>query len=243
VDSTVPKPIDVPAQSGTSLLGVSVRVVGMAVVVWLLSNALAVLVYSFDKHAHPHPGIDELVFHGAELVVSLLLLRWYNLGWVDAGFQSPSHSIRWFSSIALVVLLNLALAGIMRLFHAPDTHTAFSPLEKLLLLCGYVPIAEESFFRGWFQAALLQRAGETRAIFAMMGSSILFAATHVFVGGGLIGTTATVIGAFLMGLIAARLRHKSQSLLPAIGVHVVYNITGLFLVTPIYSLLANIVNR
>ena len=243
MDGTVPKPIDGPAQSGTSLMGVLVRVGGMALAVWLFSNAVAVSIYSFDKHPHSHPGIDVLVIHGAELVASLLLLRWYNLGWDEAGFQSPNHWTRWFSSVALVVFLNLTLAGIMRLFHAPDTHTTFSSSEKLLLLCGYVPIAEEVFFRGWFQAALLRRAGEARAIFAVLGSSLLFAATHVFVGGGLIGTTATVTGAFLMGLIAAGLRHKTRSLLPAIGVHAVYNITGLFLATPIYSLLANIVKR
>jgi membrane protease YdiL (CAAX protease family) len=244
MDSAISKPTDVPARSNPNLTEVSLRVGGIGLAVWILCNALAVSVYLFDfRHTHSHPGLDVLIVHGTQLIASLLLLRWYNLGWRDAGFQSPSQPIRWFSNIAIIVLLNLTLAGIMRLFHSPNTHAVFPPFEKLLLLCGLVPIAEEIFFRGWFQAALVQRAGESRAGFAILGSATLFAAVHLFVGGGPVGTAATVTGAFLSGLIAARLRQQSRSLLPAISVHVTYNITGLFLATPVYSLLANILKR
>jgi membrane protease YdiL (CAAX protease family) len=216
---------------------------GMACAVWVLSQALGVVVYRFDGHTHAHPGLDVLVVQSAELVASLLLLRYCGIGWREAGFQLPAEPIRWLPNIASVVFLNLALAGIMHLFHTPDTLGTFSPVEKLVLLCAYVPLAEEVFVRGWFQAALLRRAGETRAVFAVLGSSTFFAAVHVFVGGGSIGTGVTVAGAFLMGLIAGRLRQRSQSLLPAVAMHVVYNLTGLFLATPLYSLLANILRR
>jgi len=158
---------------------VFVTVGGMACAVWVLSHALAVVVYMFDRHTHAHPGLDVLVVQGAELAASLLLLSYYGLSRHEAGFQLPAEPIRWLPNIAGVVFLNLALAGIMHLFHTPDTLGAFSPVGKLVLLCAYVPLAEEVFVRGWFQAALLRRAGETRAVFAVLGSSTFFAAMHV----------------------------------------------------------------
>ena len=243
MNSTIAKPTEVRARSDTRLMRVFVRAVGMGCAVWVFSHAIAAMVYMFDGHTHAHPGVDVLVVHGAELVASLLLLAYYGIGWREAGFQLPAEPIRWSANIALVVFLNLALAGIMHLFRTPDTHTAFSPVGKLVLLCVYVPLAEEVFVRGWFQAVLLRGAGETRAVFAVLGSSAFFAAMHVFVGGGPIGTIVTVVGAFLMGLITGHLRQKSGSLLPAIAMHGVYNLTGLFLATPLYSLLANILKR
>ena len=243
MDGTITKATEAPAKFDARLMRVFVNVGGTACAVWVLSHALAVVIYMFERHAQAHPGLDVLVIHGAELVASLLLIPYYGLGWREAGFQLPGEPIRWFANIAVVVFLNLALAGIMHLFHTPDTHGGFSPIGTLVLLCAYVPLAEEVFVRGWFQTALLRRAGETRAGFAVLGSSAFFAATHLFVGGGPIGTTVTVAGAFLMGLIAGNLRQRSRSLLPAIGMHVVYNLTGLFLATPLYSLLASILRR
>lgn len=215
----------------------------MACAVWVFSHAIAAMVYIFDGHTHAHPGVDALVLHGTELIAALLLLPYYGIGLREAGFQLPAEPTRWAANIGVVVFLNLALAGIMHLFHTPDTHAAFSPVGKLILLCVYVPLAEEVFVRGWFQTALLRGAGETRAVFAVLGSSVVFAAMHVFVGGGPIGTIVTVVGAFLTGLIAGQLRQKSRSLLPAIAVHVGYNLTGLFLATPFYSLLANVLKH
>ena len=236
MDSTITQSIEVPAQSHARLMRVFVTVVGMACAVWVLSHTIAVVVYLFDGHTHAHPGIDVLIVHGAELLLSLQLLHYYGIGWRKAGFQLPAQPIT-------VVICVEVVEVIMHWFHTPDTHGAFSPVGKLVLLCAYGPLAEEVFVRGWFQAALLHRAGETRAIFAVLGSSAFFAAMHVFVGGGAIGPTVTVAGAFLMGLITGHLRQKSRSLLPAVGMHMVYNLTGLFLATPFYSLLASILRR
>ena len=125
MDSTITQSIEVPAQSHARLMRVFVTVVGMACAVWVLSHTIAVVVYLFDGHTHAHPGIDVLIVHGAELLLSLQLLHYYGIGWRKAGFQLPAQPIRWFANTAVVVFLNLALAGIMHWFHTPDTHGAF----------------------------------------------------------------------------------------------------------------------
>src|ERR1700684_4079153 len=107
-------------RSETKLIRGCSTVGAMACAVWLVSNALAVSVYLFDRHTHSHRGFDVFIIHSAEFVASLFLLRYYSLDWRDAGFQFQSKPIRWFSSIVLVVLLNLSLAGVMRLFQGTN---------------------------------------------------------------------------------------------------------------------------
>jgi hypothetical protein len=80
MDGTITKATEAPAKYDARLMRVFVNVGGTACAVWVLSHALAVVIYMFERHAQAHPGLDVLVIHGAELVASLLLIPYYGLG-------------------------------------------------------------------------------------------------------------------------------------------------------------------
>ena len=88
----------------------------------------------------------------------------------------------------------------------------FTPLIVFMaIILG--PIGEEIFFR----AFLVNR-------FGILISSIVFALAHFSYG-----STIEIIGAFGIGLILAYIYKKSNSLIPCLLIHSIYNFSALFL--------------
>lgn len=84
----------------------------------------------------------------------------------------------------------------------------------LLLLGGVViaPLAEEIFFRGFLFAGLRKRHGWKRAALVSAG---LFAVLHL--------QPLTFLPIFLLGLVFAYLYHRSESIWPAVIMHMLTN--------------------
>jgi len=112
------------------------------------------------------------------------------------------------------------------------TSLARWPLPPLLAwlyfgLCA--PFQEELIFRGLLQTALARNRSAAAAtsaragIGAVAGTAILFALVHLAVG------PWTAAAALILGVLAGELRLRSGSVLPAVIVHILFNIPGLLL--------------
>ena len=79
------------------------------------------------------------------------------------------------------------------------------------------PILEETFFRGMIQRPLVGRFGPVRGI---LFGALIFGAVH--------GIPPQVVNALVVGVVLGYLYYKSQSLLPGIIIHGVYNAVSFF---------------
>ena len=125
---------------------------------------------------------------------------WQNIKYLIGGL---------FAIIAAVILLNVIFyfAGIEQ---EDNVAEALKQLPPYIILFGIVfaPISEELFFRGF----LVDKIG-------IFFSSTVFALSHFAYG-----SIAEIIGAFTIGLILAYIYKKSQSILPVIGIHFLFNL-------------------
>jgi membrane protease YdiL (CAAX protease family) len=85
-----------------------------------------------------------------------------------------------------------------------------------LLVCVLVPIAEETFFRGFAYPPLRRRYG---AQVAMVATAVIFSAAHLQI--------VNFLPIALLGYILALLYDRTGSLLPAIVLHGLNNLAAL----------------
>lgn len=106
----------------------------------------------------------------------------------------------------------------------PSSGMALAPWMTIVYFFVGAPIQEEIIFRGLLQTTLARQLPET---LPFLNTSFSYAAIVVALLFGLIHLEvhpATAGAAFVLGLLAGELRHRSGSLLPAILVHTVFNI-------------------
>ncbi len=128
-----------------------------------------------------------------------------------------------FGLLVLSFAFNMAYGLILSLFDLQpqlDWGRIFDELSSpwILFVGGVVvaPVVEELFFRGFVFAGLRQRMGWERAGVISAG---LFALVHL--------QPLQIIPIFILGLIFAYLYHRSESIWPAVLMHVVTNGLGL----------------
>lgn len=107
-------------------------------------------------------------------------------------------------------------------------------IEKLAFaaLCATVALCEEFLYRGFAFAALQQATHGVWAI-SVLGSSILFAAAHLYQGRrGLLST-------FLIGVLFASVRAYVHSLAPAVVAHLCVDLIGGLLAPKVFAAAAS----
>ncbi len=109
-----------------------------------------------------------------------------------------------------------------------------SPIEIVLLVWVYASICEEVFVRGLYQSCLAPVVQYRLPVFRKWSlsapvvlSGLFFGGMHVVVWPRM-GPKALVIMAVaaILGIIAARYRERTGSLVPAILIHALFNIGG-----------------
>ncbi len=152
------------------------------------------------------------------------------------GFQSaPGRTL--LHALALGVVIGLALRGIVRIFgiEEPSLFEGLAIWQVIVYFWVSAPIQEEIIFRGLIQTTL-QRGipavvaiGRWRLSIAALGSGIAFAMVHfglVSAGASWGATIFVGASALLLGLLAGQLRWQTGSLLPAILIHAMFNVTS-----------------
>lgn len=141
---------------------------------------------------------------------------------------------RWRSSaIAIVVAIPMAFAVAFLSQSAqqgPLTGLTVGPVLMWLYFAIGAPIQEEWIFRGLLQAVATRvlAHGSPASARAAIGGSVLvalvFALVHLSI------SPWTAVAALVLGLLAGEARRRSDSVLPAILIHSIFNIGGLLLV-------------
>lgn len=127
------------------------------------------------------------------------------------------------AALAVGAVAGTVVAGAARLSHAstPLRMDAFSRWQIVLFFWVAASIQEEVVFRGLLQSVVARVLGARSSFpLATILVAVLFGAIHSPMG------LVTVALALLLGLAAGYLRARSNSLLPPILVHAMFNIAG-----------------
>jgi membrane protease YdiL (CAAX protease family) len=202
----------------------TVRDVWMGVLVlgpwWVVFITGAILLQSLDLNVNPG-----LVIALGELLMLLpvwwLGVRKYRVGWGALGLRAfRGQALGVGCGLMLISFLFNAFYSVLLAFFDLEVQADLAPVFAelsspwWLLLAGVVvaPLVEEVFFRGFLFAGLRKRyEWQTAALI----SSALFALIHL--------QLTSVLPIFLLGYIFAYLYHRSNSIWPAILMHVTTN--------------------
>jgi membrane protease YdiL (CAAX protease family) len=111
----------------------------------------------------------------------------------------------------------------------------FSFIQVVILIWIFASICEEVLTRGLIQGYLspLKQFGFSlfgfRISIPVLVAALFFGAMHIALlttGLDTFSVLAIVVSAFIMGIIAGHYREKTQSLIPAIIIHMLFNISG-----------------
>jgi membrane protease YdiL (CAAX protease family) len=197
---------------------------GLLLVVYVPTFALAAILHLSIAHAVPF-----IILVSGTIALNLMfLLRGHLRAMLaDFGLQWPNRRD---VAIALAVAVPCAaaVAGLLWRAHEPGPLAGLSlPRSLAWLYFGLcAPLQEELIFRGLLQTVLARslsptaepsaRAGQA----AVAGSAVLFGLVHFAVGPWTAGA------ALMLGVLAGEMRRRSNSVIPAVIVHVIFNIPG-----------------
>lgn len=168
------------------------------------------------------------------LAAMMFLARRSHLTLAAYGFKSTTlRQLALALVLGLVFALGLrALSRILPLGASADLGD-LRQWQVILFFWIAAPVQEETIFRGLIQSVvelrqpLLLKLGRVTLPFPVLVSALLFAVVHIAtvrLGASLSEALFVVCGAFVLGILAGWLRWKSGSLLPAILVHVLFNV-------------------
>ncbi|MGA7964572.1 MAG: CPBP family intramembrane glutamic endopeptidase [Gammaproteobacteria bacterium] len=161
---------------------------------------------------------------------AFLLVRFGTFRIREFGLNRPHlRSLVFTAAIAIPIALAIALLSQHANESGPLAGLTLPPALLWLYFAIGAPIQEEWIFRGLLQAAATRvlAGGDTPSAQAAIGGSVLvatvFGLVHLSVG------PWTAAAALLLGLLAGEARRRSNSVLPAILIHSIFNIGGLLL--------------
>jgi membrane protease YdiL (CAAX protease family) len=161
------------------------------------------------------------------LVVAILLI--YVVSGSAGGFAQFGFRFCHYRYIAAAILFGVPIAWALTILvnhlnsGSPPPEVSFRPWKTFLYFVVGAAIQEEIIFRGLLQTSMARQFPATLSFF---GTSLSYAAIIVALLFGLIHmevNAITAAAAFVLGLLAGELRHRSGSLVPAILVHAVFN--------------------
>jgi membrane protease YdiL (CAAX protease family) len=175
--------------------------------------------------------------HSGMLILSVIIGYFLTKGNLsEYGFKKPSEL-----NLAKVILIGLGLGVIVAVARilisggAVDTFEDYISIEIILGVWVYASIAEEVLTRGLIQGYLntysksgIQIANVYLSMPVIVGA-FFFGFMHLAtltLGLDFITVLATIISAIILGIIAGYYCEKTGSLIPAILLHMLFNIAG-----------------
>jgi len=175
--------------------------------------------------------------HSGMLVLSTLIIWFLAKGKLsDYGFKKPIDA-----DLARIVMLAASVGIIVALFRSflaggwgGSAEDSFS-IQIIIGIWIYASIAEEVLTRGLIQGYLKPLSGkgltisDARISVPVFIGALFFALMHIAIitmGVDIVSVLATVVSAFVAGIMAGYYCEKTGSLAPAILVHMLFNVTG-----------------
>jgi hypothetical protein len=176
------------------------------------------------------PGTVLLIIVTSLLVALLLIVIFLKRhGWNAKDFglvlAAKKYTIWAFVSGGILGLIVAVLQRVMGIQN-PQTFEAFAFWQIVLLFWVGASIQEEMIFRSLIQSVVARTLGSGNSLSwgpvsaAAFIVAVLFALIHIPMG------IFTACAALVAGLLAGQLRARSGSILPAVIVHAMMNITG-----------------
>jgi membrane protease YdiL (CAAX protease family) len=171
-------------------------------------------------------GVSSGVMVGVLLAIVVLAAFVILFRWNDLGFNRP----RPWRSLWLMWLPGLYLV----LFYGAGIAIGLPPLEAMALLFVntlLVGVSEELAFRGVLLRGLMSRLGMWPSVLI---SSAVFGSVHVLnvlATGSLTAALAQAVAATMSGVFFAALVIRTGSILPSMGLHVLWNFGAFLIVT------------
>ena len=213
------------------------RSLPIAITLFALAFGLSLFVgKSLGHRAGSSSALPSLLSSTMLIVVSLALGACFGESrWKELGLVRPAGRWRRFVVVALVV--GMVVSFSIKLSPGEGMGKALRGLSVpvVLIIVIFGSLAEELFTRGWFQGflephrdRLLHGAGLTMSV-PVLASGLAFGAMHLTLVGK--GVDAWTIGFILVftttvGLIAAKAREETGSLLPPVLIHLAGNAGG-----------------
>jgi membrane protease YdiL (CAAX protease family) len=181
--------------------------------------------------------ISEFVSFAVSLVISIVIIAALSKGKISTyGFKKTGDVL--LAGIAVISLgigIVTTLVGTFVGLEGPAFMEGYSFVHIVVSIWIYASVYEEVVARGLFQSFLspLAKYGFTitglRVSLPVLLSALFFALSHMALlttGADAYYVIYIVIFAFIVGLMAAYYREKSESLIPAIVIHMLANIGG-----------------
>jgi membrane protease YdiL (CAAX protease family) len=178
---------------------------------------------------------SSFVTHSLMLVLSAAAMLLISKGRLDRfGFTGGTYrfSLRILWWVLPVLVLSLAGALASRGRHGADSAFGLTRIQTIVFVWFYATLCEETLVRGLLQTLLSGSAKAGASVghwlrMPVLVSGLFFGAMHLplvqQMGPKMI---PVVLMATYLGLVAAHYRQKTGSLLPALLVHLLFNIAG-----------------
>ncbi|HET9528897.1 MAG TPA: type II CAAX endopeptidase family protein [Blastocatellia bacterium] len=156
-----------------------------------------------------------------------------SLGWHWGGLSRSGRYLLIFGVVAAVYIINVVLVQFL-----PESETTkfgemlkSSHTVRILVACMAVltaPIVEETVYRGMLYSPLRNRLGRSAAVMIV---TILFVLVHF---DQYSGAWASLAGLTILSFVLTLVRAVTQSLLPCVAIHLVFNFVGsIFILQPV----------
>lgn len=188
------------------------------------------------------------------LLFSLVLIRLVGRGrFGDFGFRmAPGRAIGravltalWVSAVVMFVSMIVSAMIYGPSGPSGDQGLHRGLLRRIITVWIVASTCEEIFYRGFLQGFLKPlgiyrfRLLRWRISLAVLIPAAAFGLGHLcllcMMPGAMVGQI--VVSCFICGLIAGRFAEKTGSILPAVGVHMMFNVTGMMLPTLLMALM------
>jgi membrane protease YdiL (CAAX protease family) len=224
------------SESKSQVIRVIIAVL-LGLLVLFASAFMAIIGSAFIPESFGFLAEIPFLTHSGMLVLSTLIIWFLAKGKLsDYGFKKPIDV-----SLVRIVMLAVSVGIIVALFRlflaggwGGSAEDSFS-IQIIIGIWIYASIAEEVLTRGLIQGHLKPLAGkgltvsDARISVPVLIGALFFGLMHiamVTLGVDIVSVAATVVSAFIVGIIAGYYCEKTESLAPAILVHMLLNVTG-----------------
>jgi len=224
------------SESKSQVISVFIAVL-LGLLVLFMSSFMAIIGSALIPESFGFFAEIPFLTHSGMLVLSTLIIWFLAKGKLsDYGFKKPINA-----DTVRIVMLAVCIGIIVALFRSflaggwgGSAEDSFS-IQIIIGIWIYASIAEEILTRGLIQGHLKPLAGkgltvsDARISVPVFIGALFFALMHfamVTLGIDIVSVIATVISAFIVGIMAGYYCEKNESLAPAILIHMLFNIAG-----------------
>lgn len=161
---------------------------------------------------------------------------YYGFSWGEN--LSYGRFTRWAVILGFIGLLSVVVLNVIHFVLTKKPPVGFPPenlVSRILFIWVWSSLVEEVLFRGLFQSMVcgldrtvftIRKAPLTMAVLLSGGAFACLHLTLLFQGMDWVFVMGIFINTLLLGLLSGYLREKTGSLIPAIYVHIIFNIVG-----------------